>query len=225
MQRFLNTLIWLAALFSVSASCRQNNQAHAGASGSPDDDAKERREDLDKLRTELNQRDFAASDNYDKAILTFASAGLGFSLALYKDFIPHDCSGAPFGLKATWCFFGASIIVIVFSYVIVQKSYRRQYRLYRTWYESDDDATPPVTRWAYAATAATWSAGLFFCCAVIALITTAIMQPPIGSADNSPGCHRNVSIPPGSQHPNEPRTDSGSLPASAASATVTAPRQ
>ena len=58
----------------------------------------------------------SGSDEFDKSILTYSSAGLGLSVAFIKDIVPlASADGLPL-LYASWVAFGLAILTTVFSF-------------------------------------------------------------------------------------------------------------
>src|ERR1035438_897217 len=58
----------------------------------------------------------SASDEFDKNILTYSSAGLGISLVFLKDIVPLANAVGLYLLYASWVAFGLAILVTVSSF-------------------------------------------------------------------------------------------------------------
>jgi hypothetical protein len=58
----------------------------------------------------------SGSDEFDKSILTYSSAGLGISLVFLKDIVPLANAVGLKLLYASWIAFGVAILVTVFSF-------------------------------------------------------------------------------------------------------------
>lgn len=93
----------------------------------------------DKIRDELTKSRLSNAENYDKALLTYSTAGLGFSLAFLKDFIPIGLSTAPWLLYLSWAFFVACILSTMCSYVVSQFGIKKQLNLAERYYLHQDD--------------------------------------------------------------------------------------
>ena len=123
---------------------------------------KRRLELLDKFADNIEKRDFACSDNFDKAILTYASAGLGLSLILYRDFIPHGGAGVPPILAISWIFFTAALLAIIFTYLITPKLLKDQKVLMERYLLHCDETARRRSSWEPVVTYATIAAGALF---------------------------------------------------------------
>ena len=90
-------------------------------------DAEEERQRLsDQLNAELNKRELSNAENFDKAILTYSSAGLAFSLAFLKDFLPITKASWGWLLYCSWILFTLSIIVTIISYITSQLGIKKE---------------------------------------------------------------------------------------------------
>lgn len=132
-------------------------------------DAEEERQKLfDELKAELNKRELSNAENFDKSVLTYSSAGLAFSLAFLKDFLPITKAVWGWLLYCSWYLFTLSIIVTIISYITSQLGIKRQLDKARRYYlEKEERAIEeknvfePLTEWL------NYSSGLIFVLAVI----------------------------------------------------------
>ncbi|MFT4510219.1 hypothetical protein [Caballeronia sp. 15711] len=141
-----------------------------------DEDRKIRLAILQKYREEIDKRHFAASDGFDKAILTYASAGLGLSLTLFKDFIPHTAGKLPWLLPVSWGLLTVSILLVVASYVLAQKTLLDQLMLAEKYLKDFDEASNRKSRWERYSNLATAWAGITFGFGVIATVCLAVFN-------------------------------------------------
>lgn len=151
-----------------------------------DEERSHRLEILKSYRSEINNRHFACSDNFDKAILTYASAGLGFSLALYKDFLPHKTGIVSWLLPISWCFFSLAIVFVVVSYVLAQKTLADQLALADRWLSEFDESARRMSRWEPYSDLATAMAGVTFCIAVLMTVALEIFDIPAIARQGKP---------------------------------------
>lgn len=125
--------------------------------------AKQHRE----LTAEIDKRMLQNADNFDKAILTYSSAGLALSLAFLKDFVPIAGAKHPALLYSSWLLFVAAIVVTVGSYVTSQFAQRRELERSHRYNMLMDDSAFDLPNWpARLTTWAGYLAGLCFVCAV-----------------------------------------------------------
>jgi hypothetical protein len=103
------------------------------------DVAEERKKLHAELKAELFKRQLSNSDNFDKAILTYSSAGLALSLGFLKDFIPVTRADASWLLFMSWALFVVSVVVTLFSFISSQLGISRQLGLNERYYLQMDD--------------------------------------------------------------------------------------
>lgn len=104
------------------------------------DVAEERKKVHAELKGELFKRQLSNSDNFDKAILTYSSAGLALSLGFLKDFIPINHANASWLLFLSWILFGVAVAVTLFSFISSQLGITRQAGLNERYYLQLDDS-------------------------------------------------------------------------------------
>lgn len=96
-------------------------------SSPPDSSAIEaRRKEHERITAEVERRLVANAENFDKAILSYSSAGLAVSLTFLKDFVPISGAARPWLLLGSWVFFLVAILVTLLSYLTSQGAQRRQ---------------------------------------------------------------------------------------------------
>lgn len=93
-----------------------------------------------KFREEVDKRLLQNSDNFDKALLTYSSAGLALSLGFLKDFIPLRDAKAGVLLYISWALFTATVIITIASYLTSQKALWRSLGLAERYYLRYDEA-------------------------------------------------------------------------------------
>lgn len=104
------------------------------------DVAEERKKVHAELKAELFKRQLSNSDNFDKAILTYSSAGLALSLGFLKDFVPITHANASWLLFLSWALFGVAVVVTLFSFISSQLGITRQLGLNERYYLQLDDS-------------------------------------------------------------------------------------
>jgi hypothetical protein len=86
----------------------------------------ERKKIYAETRTDLLKRQLFNAENYDKAILSLATAALGFSLAFLKDVAPVTNAQAVWLLKASWFLLTASLMSTLCSFFASRAGIRKQ---------------------------------------------------------------------------------------------------
>jgi len=117
---------------------------------------------------ELLKRQLVNSDNFDKAIMSYSSAGLAFSLAFLKDFIPITVAYAPLLLYLSWALFVLATLVTLASFLTSQSGIAKQLRLIQRYYLACDDAAAQEPNlFAVVTEHLAYAAGTTFCLALI----------------------------------------------------------
>lgn len=101
-------------------------------------DAAARRQLYDETYGELVKKQMSNSENFDKAILTLSSSGLGLSLAFIKDFVPMESASAKPMLLFSWLMFTAAILSTVGSYHTSQEAIDVQLKTAEDYYIRED---------------------------------------------------------------------------------------
>jgi hypothetical protein len=76
----------------------------------------------------------SGSDEFDKSILTYSSAGLGISLVFIKDIVPLAKAVGLMLLYASWVAFGVAILVTVFSFQLSMMAQEKHLEHLRRYY-------------------------------------------------------------------------------------------
>lgn len=122
---------------------------------------------LSEYRAELFRRQLSNAENFDKAILTYATGALALSLGFLKDYVPISKASCPFLLYASWTMFALCIMSTIVSYLIGQHAISKQYEIADNFYKSQEQEPVMVRNHAtiYAERCNTTS-GVLFCLAV-----------------------------------------------------------
>lgn len=93
----------------------------------------------------------SGSDEFDKSILTYSSAGLGISLVFIKDIVPLvRVIDLPL-LYASWIAFGVAIVVTIFSFQLSVKAQEKHVEHLRLYYLNRQpqylNAANPAASW------------------------------------------------------------------------------
>ena len=97
---------------------------------------------------EINKREVSSSENFDKAVLTFSSAGLALSVGFLKDFVPIQSAAAPWTLYWSWALFTAATCATIISFLVSSQALEAQKsRAYAYYIEGDDNALQRGNAW------------------------------------------------------------------------------
>jgi hypothetical protein len=105
-----------------------------------EDEINERKKLCAELRAELLKRQLSNAENFDRAILTYSSAGLAISLAFLKDFIPIAMSVAAWLLYLSWALFVVSSLATLASFLTSQFGIKRQLDISERYYLRHDNS-------------------------------------------------------------------------------------
>ena len=89
---------------------------------------------------EINKRELSGSENFDKAVLTLSSAGLGVSVTLLKDVIQLDQAVFLPVLYGSWSLFAVAIASTLISFMLSAKALDYQKALASRFYRQGDEA-------------------------------------------------------------------------------------
>ena len=90
---------------------------------------------------EINKREVSGSENFDKAVLTFSSAGLALSVGYLKDFVPIQAAAASWTLYWSWALFTIASCATVISFLVSGHALEAQKgRAYAYYMQGDDGA-------------------------------------------------------------------------------------
>jgi hypothetical protein len=159
---------------------RRRNAAGRQASRAADAEKK-----YAEFRAEVYKRELSNAENFDKAILTYASGALAVSLAFLKDFVPIHKAAAVWLLYGSWAMFVCCIVSTVASYLFSQAGIKRQLGHARRYYVDGDKAAlnAPNTP-ARITEGLNVASGALFCCAII---TTTVFIAINAKAASLPG--------------------------------------
>lgn len=146
------------------------------------DSIKENLRIYERCRDDLLKRQLSNAENFDKAILAYSSAGLGFSVTFLKGLTDKGHPYAIWMLLLSWVLFSLSIISTIASYVASQKAIIRQLQIAQDYYQSGNhdaysakNSAAQVTEWLNI------SSGLLFAVAIILTVVFACLNVEIGS--------------------------------------------
>ncbi len=88
----------------------------------------------DDARADLLKRDLSNTENFDKSILTYSSAGLALSLGFLKDFVPMHAAACPWLLYLSWMLFVLATLITLASFLISQRGITQQLRTIYSYY-------------------------------------------------------------------------------------------
>lgn len=163
-----------------------------------DDPTKVRLELLGKFREDILRRQLSNTENYDKAVLSIATAFLGFSLAFLKDFVSYVEAALAYLLPLSWAFFGLAIVATIGSFFASQLGLAKQLEFAEKYYIDKDETylnkTNPAAKWT---TWLNYGSGISFIAAVAATIifTTANLVTGVLMAEKKVSVTRGAAIP------------------------------
>lgn len=133
-----------------------------------ENDSDDRKRLFAELKGELFKRQLSNSDNFDKAVLAYSSAGLALSLGFLKDFVPLAKASYKCLLFTSWALFVLAVIVTIISFLISQQGISKQLKLSERYYlERDETALTEGNAWATATEVMPFIAGLSFVAALV----------------------------------------------------------
>lgn len=125
-----------------------------------------------KRQDDLNKRQLSNSENFDKSILTYSTAGLALSLGVLKDFVPVARAHWMWLLYASWILFTCVVTITLLSFILSQLGIKRQIEIDERYYlKLDDAAADEPNRFAVATE---WCSYLSGICFVVALGCTVL---------------------------------------------------
>jgi hypothetical protein len=138
---------------------------------------------------EINKREVSSSENFDKAVLTFSSAGLALSVGFLKDFVPIQSAVAPWTLYCSWALFTAATCATIISFLVSSQALEAQKgRAYAYYMQADDDALRRGNLWDRGTRVLNYTSGAAFLLAMILSVVFISINLEKGSAmrDNNP---------------------------------------
>lgn len=127
---------------------------------------KERQRLFEEYRKDLLARQLSNAQNFDKAVLSLSTAGLGFSLAFIKDVISLSNALYLGLLLYSWYLFGAAIILTLLSFHSSQIGIDDQLNLAERYYLKCEADALKKTGWDTATTWLSRISGIFFLVAI-----------------------------------------------------------
>ena len=132
---------------------------------------------------EINKREVSSSENFDKAVLTFSSAGLALSVGFLKDFVPIQGAAAPWTLYWSWALFTAATCATIISFLVSGQALEAQKgRAYAYYMQGDDDALERGNAWDRGTRLLNYTSGGSFLLAMILSVVFISINLEKGSA-------------------------------------------
>lgn len=138
---------------------------------------------------EINKREVSSSENFDRAVLTFSSAGLALSVGFLKDFVPIQSAAAPWALYWSWALFTAATCATIISFLVSSQALEAQKgRAYAYYMQADDDALRSGNFWDRGTRVLNYTSAASFLLAMILSVVFISINLEKGSAmkDNNP---------------------------------------
>lgn len=99
-----------------------------------------------KEEEELSKRELSNIENFDKAILSLSSAGLGLSLVFIKNVVKLAEANYVWILHFSWLLFVLAITSTLLSYLFAQRALDRQREFNEKYYlEADEEAGQQIS--------------------------------------------------------------------------------
>lgn len=121
------------------------------AKPSPSEDAKKLHADY---VTEIHKREISSSENFDRSVLTFSSAGLALSIGFLKDFLGHGDAAWVWSLYCSWIAFTVAIVFTMVSFQLSGWALGLQKQLAYAYYIEGDESAFARRNWWNSATKA-----------------------------------------------------------------------
>lgn len=132
---------------------------------------------------EIHKREVSSSENFDKSVLTFSSAGLALSVGFLKDFVPIQFAIAPWTLYWSWILFTLATCATMLSFLVSSRALAQQKTLAYAYYiERDDAAFTRANPWNRGNTALNYTSGVAFLVAMILSVVFISLNLERGSA-------------------------------------------
>lgn len=134
-------------------------------------------EEFSKHREQAWKDRQSSSDEFDKNLLTFSSAGLGLSVAFIKDIVPLGHATGLRLLYSSWACFVICITATIFSFPpSIWAIDKHIGHLYRYYIEANPKFLNPKNRWSDVVHAARVIGGIFFLAGVITSVLFVYMN-------------------------------------------------
>lgn len=132
---------------------------------------------------EINKREVSSSESFDKAVLTFSSAGLALSVGFLKDFVPIGSAIAPWTLYASWALFTLATCATIASFLVSGKALDRQKDQAKAYYiDGDEDAFHRANPWDRVTRFLNYGSGVAFLLAMVLSVVFISINLEKGSA-------------------------------------------
>lgn len=132
---------------------------------------------------EINKREVSSSENFDKSVLTFSSAGLALSVGFLKDFVPIQLAASPWTLYWSWALFTAATCLTIVSFLVSSKALDAQKgRAYGYYMEGDEAALTRANPWDRATKGLNYTSGGAFLLAMVLSVVFISLNLERGSA-------------------------------------------
>jgi hypothetical protein len=166
-----------------------------------EDEQRRKREELyAETRKDLLARQLSNAEQFDKAVLTLSSGGLGLSLAFIKDFVPIDKAQVITFLVVSWILFGFAIISTVISFLVSQRAINIQLHYAEQYYlKADGGYLTKKNVPAKITDVLNYASGILFVAAVGCTITFVMFN--LGGAKMAEGKSKRVQINEGAPIP------------------------
>jgi hypothetical protein len=125
----------------------------------------------DDFVAEIRKRELSGSENFDKSVLTFSSAGLALSVGFFKDFGAIQSASVPWALYTSWTCFTVSTCLTITSFLVSGIALRKHENIAHRYYiQREEGAVNEPNRWNAVTTYLNYVSGLLFISAM--LLTT-----------------------------------------------------
>jgi hypothetical protein len=135
---------------------------------------------FNSYRSEIDKRHLSNAENFDKAILTYANAGLALSITLFKDAFSRAGLSGQLLLAVSWAGFTLSVLFVISSFLLSQRALLDQVALAEKYLLKFDDSCNRDSPWKRFSDGATYCAAVGFCVGVLCTVLFAFTyQVPV----------------------------------------------
>lgn len=132
---------------------------------------------------EVNKREVSSSENFDKSVLTFSSAGLALSIGFLKDFVPIVSASASWTLYTSWALFTTATCATITSFLVSSKALDWQKHQAHAYYiDGVEDALHRTNPWDRTTRFLNYGSGVAFLAAMIISVVFISVNLEKGSA-------------------------------------------
>lgn len=137
--------------------------------------AEEKKKIYAETRADLLKRQLSNAENYDKSILSVATAALGFSLVFLKEIVPISIAKDFYLIKISWLFLILTILATLISFLSSQRAINKQLLYAQEYYLNSNDDFLNKKNWPAIVTDwLNWGSAIFFVIAIV--ITTTFVS-------------------------------------------------